>query len=220
MSLRDPPVEGVLFDCYGTLIDILTDERDIRTYRYLSWWLIYQGVRIAPQDLRDLYARRVREALDRTGGPHPEVRVEEVFAGICAEHAVWEIDTGRLGAEAARAFRAASIRRLGAIEASRRLFVHLSAKKTGVVSNGQRVFSEQEMRVLGLYDRPGFVIFSSDLGYQKPDPRIYAAALGRMKLPAQNVLFIGDNTKNDVDAPREFGMQALHVEEAWRRYGV
>ncbi len=74
------------------------------------------------------------------------------------------------------------------------------------------------MRAFGLYDRFDFVIFSSDLGYQKPDTRIYAAALGRMRLSAQEVLFIGDNPENDVAAPRKFGMQALHVEEAWRRY--
>ncbi len=220
MSRRDPPIKGVLFDCYGTLIDILTDERDIETYRCLSRWLIYQGVRIMPEDLQELYAGRVREAADRTGERHPEVRVEEVFAGICAEQAVWKIDAEQLGIEAARAFRAASLRRLGVIERSRRLLDIFSTQKTGVVSNGQRVFSEREMRALGLYGRLGFVIFSSDLGYQKPDPRIYAAALGRMGLSAPEVLFIGDNPENDVDAPRRLGMQALHVEEAWRRYGV
>ncbi|MDN7012588.1 HAD family hydrolase [Methanoculleus sp. FWC-SCC3] len=220
MSRRDPSIAGVLFDCYGTLIDVLTDEHDIETYRCLSRWLIYQGVRIAPGDLRDLYTCRVREGLEQTGEPHPEVRVEEVFAGICAEHAVWEIDTARLGAESARAFRAASLRRLGVIRKSKKLLDLFSATKTGVVSNGQRVFSEQEMRMLGLYGRLGFVIFSSDLGYQKPDARIYAAALGRMRLPTPEVLFIGDNAENDIDAPRKIGMQALHVEEAWRRYGV
>ncbi|MDD4566606.1 HAD family hydrolase [Methanoculleus chikugoensis] len=220
MSRRDPPVVGVLFDCYGTLVDILTDERDIETYRCLSQWLIYQGVRIAPEDLRNLYTCRVSEALELAGEPHPEVRVEEIFAGICAEHAAWEVDTDRLGVESARAFRAASLRRLGVIERSKRLLDLFSAKKTGVVSNGQRVFSEQEMRMLEFYDRLGFVIFSSDLGYQKPDPRIYAAALGRMRLSAPEVLFIGDNPGNDVDAPRRLGMQALHVEEAWVRYGV
>lgn len=220
MSRRDPPVAGVLFDCYGTLVDILTDERDIETYRYLSRWLIYQGVRIVPEVLRDLYAGRVREAADRTGERHPEVRVEEIFSGICAEHAVWKIDSEQLGIETARAFRAASLRRLGVIEKSRRLLDLFCTQKTGVVSNGQRVFSEREMRALGLYGRLGFVIFSSDLGYQKPDPRIYAAALGRMGLSAPDILFIGDNAENDVDAPRRFGMQALHVEEAWRRYGV
>ncbi len=220
MSRRDPPVAGVLFDCYGTLIDVLTDERDIETYRCLSRWLIYQGVRIAPEDLRDLYTCRVGEALEQTGEPYPEVRVEEIFAGICAEHAVWEIDAKRLGIESARAFRAASLRRLGVIKKSKRLLDLFSAKKIGVVSNGQRVFSEREMRMLGIYDRLGFVIFSSDLGFQKPDTRIYAAALGRMRLSALEVLFIGDNPENDVDAPRRLGMQALHVEEAWTPYGV
>jgi putative hydrolase of the HAD superfamily len=220
VSRGDPPVTGVLFDCYGTLIDVLTDEQDFETYRCLSRWLIYQGVRIMPEVLQDLYAARVREAADRTGERHPEVRVEEIFAGICAEHAVWEIDAEQLGIEAARAFRAASLRRLGVIEKSRRLLDLFSTKKTGVVSNGQRVFSEREMRALGLYGRLGFVIFSSDLGYKKPDPRIYATALQRMELSAPGVLFIGDNTENDVDAPQRLGMQALHVEEAWRRYGV
>lgn len=220
MSRRDPPVAGVLFDCYGTLIDVLTDEREIATYRSLSRWLLYQGVRIEPKDLRDLYTGRVGEALERTGERHPEVKVEEVFAGICAEYAVWESDTERLGVETARAFRAASLRRLGVIERSKRLLDIFSTKRTGVVSNGQRVFSEREMRVLGLYGRSGFVVFSSDLGYRKPDPRVYAAALERMGLSAPEVLFIGDNPENDVDAPRGLGMQALHVEEAWRRYGV
>ena len=219
MSRRRPRrVAGVLFDCYGTLIDVLTDEHDIRTYRCLSRWLLYQGVRIAPDSLRECYFRRVQDAADRTGERYPEVRVEEVFAGICAEHGIWEVDFGWLGAEAARAFRAASLRRLEVIRRSLRLLDLLGAtKKMGVVSNGQRVFSEQEMRVLNLYDRFEVVIFSSDLGYQKPDPRIYTAALGRMGLAPPNVLFIGDTFENDIFAPRHLGMQALHVEEAWRR---
>ncbi len=220
MSRRRPRVEGVLFDCYGTLIDILTDEHDIRTYRCLSRWLLYQGVRITPRNLRAGYLQRVQEAADRTGERYPEVRVERVFAGICAEHSAWEIDAGQLGVEAARAFRAASLRRLGVIEESRRLLDLFGTRKLGVVSNGQRVFSEQELRVLNLYNRFDFVIFSSDCGYQKPDPRIYTAALGRMKLLPGNVLFIGDNHENDVTIPRRLGMQALHVEEAWRRYGT
>ena len=220
MSCRRPGVEGVLFDCYGTLIDILTDEHDIRTYRCLSRWLLYQGVEIAPESLRECYLRRVQEAADRTGERYPEVRVEGVFAGICADHSVWEVDTERLGAEAARAFRAASLRRLGVIEKSRRLLDLFGTVKKGIVSNGQRVFSEQELRVLNLYNRFDFVIFSSDCGYQKPDPRLYAAALGRMNLLPENVLFIGDNRENDVTIPRRLSMQALHVEDAWRRYGA
>jgi len=220
VSVRDPPVAGVLFDCYGTLIDILTDERSIGTYRLLSRWLLYQGVRIAPDHLRELYRSRVDEALGRTGERYPEVRVEEVFAGICAEYSAWEIDAGWLGIEAARAFRAASLRRLCVLEGSLRLLDLFDTQKIGIVSNGQRVFSEQEVRILGLYERFDFIVFSSDLGFRKPDPRIYATALDRMDLAPQEVLFIGDNCENDVLAPQKLGMQALHVKEAWRRYGT
>jgi len=221
MSRRRPAeVAGVLFDCYGTLIDVLTDEHDIRTYRCLSRWLLYQGVEIAPESLRECYLRRVQEAANRTGERYPEVRVEEVFAGICAEHGMCEVDFGRLGAEAARTFRAASLRRLGVIGKSRRLLNLFGTKRLGVVSNGQRVFSEREMRVLNLYDLFEFVIFSSDLGYQKPDLRVYAAALYRIGHRTPDVLFIGDIYEDDVFAPRRLGMQALHVEEAWRRYGT
>ncbi len=220
MSSCSPPVAGVLFDCYGTLIDILTDEQGIGTYRRLSRWLLYQGVRIAPDRLRTLYVSRVKEAMHRAGERYPEVRVEEVFAGICAEHRVWEGDTERLGIETARAFRAASLRHLRVIEKSRRLLDNVCGKKIGIVSNGQRVFSEQEIRMLGLYGRFDLVIFSSDLGCKKPDPRIYVVALERMDLAPQDVLFVGDNYENDVLAPRRLGMQALQVEEAWQRYGA
>ena len=153
-------------------------------------------------------------------GRYPEIR-SKVFADICAESSIWEIDPDRLGAETARAFRAASLRRLGVIEKSRRLLDLFGAtKRLGVVSNGQRVFSELEMRALGLYDLFEFVIFSSDFGYKKPDPRIYAAALERMGLRPLEVLFIGDTGRDDIFAPRRIGMQALHVSEAWRRYGA
>ncbi len=220
MSCHAPVVAGVLFDCYGTLIDILTDERDIETSRRLSRWLMYQGVCIAPEHLRASYFQQVQEAIDRTGERYPEVRVEEIFADICAEHSIRDIDSTQLGAETARAFRAASLRRLGVIEASWNLLEVFSTKKLGVVSNGQRVFSEQELRAFGLYDRFDAVIFSSDLGYQKPDPRIYAVALEQMGILADNTLFIGDNYENDVTAPRRLGMRALHVEEAWRIYDL
>ncbi|NLZ29492.1 MAG: HAD family hydrolase, partial [Methanomicrobiales archaeon] len=195
--------------------------RDIRTHQYLSRWLLYQGVDITPESLRERYFKRAQEAADQTGECYPEIRVEEIFADICAESSIWKIDPDRLGVETARAFRAASIRRLGAIDKSRGLLDLFGAtKKLGVVSNGQRVFSECELRALGLYDPFEFVIFSSDLGYKKPDPRIYAVALERMELHPPDVLFIGDTSRDDILAPRRIGMQALHVSEAWRRYGA
>ncbi|MCK9565171.1 MAG: HAD-IA family hydrolase [Methanothrix sp.] len=67
------------------------------------------------------------------------------------------------------------IRRLKAFPQSFRLLEKLKSYLLGIVSNGQRVFSELEMRQLGRYGYFRFVIFSSDLGYKIPDSRIFLA---------------------------------------------
>jgi putative hydrolase of the HAD superfamily len=213
-------VKGVLFDCYDTLISIKTDEHDIQTYRFLSNWLIYQGVRITPERLRDRYFQRVQEEMERSWERYPDVRVEEIFAGICSEHKQWDIDARNVGRALARAFRAASLRRINAIGKSQKLLAILHDKRMGVVSNGQRVFSEIEVRTLGFSDHFDFILFSSDVGCKKPNPRIYMIALDRLNLDPEEVLFVGDSYENDLVGPLKIGMQALFIDEAWRHYGV
>jgi putative hydrolase of the HAD superfamily len=213
-------VKGVLFDCYDTLINIRTDERDIQTYRFLSNWLIYQGVRITPERLRDTYKERVREEMEKHWERYPDVRVEEIFAGICADYMVMKASPKQLGARVAQAFRAASLRELHAYEKSHKLLDIFHDKRKGVVSNGQRIFSEREMRMLGFYDRFDFVLFSSDIMCKKPNPRIYMTALDHLKMEPEDVLFIGDSYENDIIPPLKIGMQALFVDEAWRYFGT
>jgi putative hydrolase of the HAD superfamily len=89
------------------------------------------------------------------------------------EHAIWKIDIKKLGEEASKTFRAASMRKLNPFPQSIRLIEQNINLPKCIVSNGQRVFSELELRFLGLHDYFEFVIFSSDVGYQKPDLRIF-----------------------------------------------
>lgn len=53
------------------------------------------------------------------------------------------------------------------------------------------------------------LLFSSELGYAKPAPEIYAEALAALDVSAAEVVFIDDNPEN-VAAARECGMQAIH----------
>ena len=54
-----------------------------------------------------------------------------------------------------------------------------------------------------------FVINSAELGYKKPHPGIYAHALAQAGADATDVVFIGDNLRNDVLVPSALGMHAL-----------
>lgn len=55
------------------------------------------------------------------------------------------------------------------------------------------------------------VVVSGDLGYCKPHPVAFAAALAETGLPAQAVLHVGDNWLADVQGAKRVGMQAAQV---------
>lgn len=209
-------IEGVLFDCYNTLIDIRTDESAMDTWGTVSGWLAYQGVSIDPEALKYEYRRLCRKRIEKAGEEHPEIKIEKVFRDICYQYRIWKIDEKKLGRRAARTFRAASIRRKQVFPESLRLLDHLGDMPKGIVSNAQRVFSEQELRHLGLYHHFDTVVFSSDHGYKKPDERLFRKALEPMGLRPGEVLFIGDSYENDILAPRRIGMRSMFIHEAWK----
>jgi putative hydrolase of the HAD superfamily len=197
-------------------VDIQTDESDFYTYDTVSKWLQYQGVRINPDTLKSEYRARAKEEVESSGEEHAEIKIEEIFSGICSDNSIWDIDKHKLGIETSRVFRSASLRRIGVFPQSRMLIEGSPHLKRCILSNGQRVFSELELRFLGLYDLFDPIIFSSDVRYKKPNPKIYRLALDRMQLKPKEVLFIGDTPENDIIAPQEIGMQAIHIEEAWK----
>ncbi|WP_292463589.1 HAD family hydrolase [Methanolobus sp.] len=209
-------VKGLIFDCYHTLVDIQTDESDFYTYDTVSKWLQYQGVRIDPDTLKNEYRSKTKEEVESSGEEYAEIRIEEIFSKICEENAIWDIDEKTLGIETSRVFRSASLRRIGVFPQSFRLIEGSSHLERCILSNGQRIFSELELRFLGLYELFDHVIFSSDVRYKKPNPKLYRFALERMQLKPEEVLFIGDTPENDIIAPQEIGMQAIHIHEAWK----
>jgi putative hydrolase of the HAD superfamily len=153
---------------------------------------------------------------------YPEVRVEEIFAEICLENAIWKIEEKSLGIETSRVFRAASIRKLRPFPQSIKLIEHCINIPKCIISNGQRVFSELELRFLGLYDYFDFVIFSSDVGYKKPDLRLFMTALKKMELELapKCVMSLGDSYENEILPARKLGMQAMTIQEAWKHFGI
>lgn len=213
-------VKGVMFDCYKTLIDIKTDEKDLKTYEPVSKWLMYHGVNISSQNLLNEYRWRCKEELERRGEWHCEIKVEDIFSKICRQHAQWPINDITVGIEAARLFRSSSVRRLRPFPQSLKLLEKLKGYPLGVVSNGQRVFSDQELRQLGLLGFFKFVIFSSDFGFKKPDSRIFKAGADNLGLPNHEILYIGDSWDNDIHPSRGIGMKAMHIEEAWKHFEV
>lgn len=94
----------------------------------------------------------------------------------------------------------------GTLEALDRL---LAARiRLGVVSNSDGR-AEEGLRAAGVLDRVEFVIDSQLVGFEKPDPRIFAAALDRMGIDADYALYVGDLYEVDVVGARSAGMDVI-----------
>lgn len=53
------------------------------------------------------------------------------------------------------------------------------------------------------------VLFSSEIGWRKPDPRIFSELLTRLGLPPSSVWFVGDEWEADIEGARGVGMRAI-----------
>jgi HAD superfamily hydrolase (TIGR01549 family) len=81
----------------------------------------------------------------------------------------------------------------------------------GVVSNSDGRIAEL-MSSSGIAPFLSFIIDSSIVGIEKPDPRIFRMALDRFALPPGQVVFVGDIYEVDVMGSRAVGMQSVLID--------
>ena len=99
----------------------------------------------------------------------------------------------------------------GAVEALR--FCRESGYVMGIVSN--TVLPEwiivEDLERRGIAPFFDFMIFSSKHGRRKPHPDIFAHALDRAGVPAENVVFVGDRLDADIVGASRTGMHTIWI---------
>jgi putative hydrolase of the HAD superfamily len=136
---------------------------------------------------------------------------DQVLIGRVPESAWWDVVAGRLGAGPDLL---AGIRRDLATRgpADDALLAYLGGltgrAKVGLVSNAWPHLRAR-LAETGLADAADDVVLSSEVGYAKPDPRIFALALRRLGAGPADALFI-DDTAGHVAAAETLGL-AGHV---------
>lgn len=91
-----------------------------------------------------------------------------------------------------------------------------------VLSNGQEAFQMEKFRAsrcTAFFSRD-CLLFSGTLGIAKPDPRAFAALLERLALPANEVLFVGDDPERDIAGAKAAGLKTCRLWRPDRADGV
>lgn len=79
--------------------------------------------------------------------------------------------------------------------------------KTGILSNYTTDLT-QRLKNDGLYDLLDTVVVSSEIGYQKPDPRAFAILFERLQVLPQETIFIDDTSKS-LETAKEVGYHPI-----------
>ena len=213
--------EAVLFDLYGTLVDIWTDEEDPALWRKMAAYYSRWGRPCAPAALRQAYrtlcARREaalnRElALDHKEGPG-EIDVIPVFRTLAARQGGF---LPKAEAEALAAwFRGLSLKRLllypGAAEVLKGL--RARGKRVILLSNAQAAFTRPELKRLCIDRLFVRVYLSSDAGVRKPSPAFFRLA-ERDGIDLRRSLMVGNDPECDCRGAARVGMDSLYIHTA------
>ena len=89
--------------------------------------------------------------------------------------------------------------------------------KLGVISNfDTRIYSVMDsLGILQFFDA---VTTSSETGYCKPDPEIFEAAVRALNVAPSEVVIVGDNRRDDVEAGQRAGLHVVLIDRSGR-YG-
>ncbi len=80
--------------------------------------------------------------------------------------------------------------------------------RLGILSNNCREWMEYWKQKYSLHKTFDPIISSYDVGYRKPDRRIYDAAIKTLGVRPERILFLDDQSRN-VEAAKSSGMQAV-----------
>lgn len=203
-----------LFDLYGTLADIHTDEGSPALWLRMSALLGMEGAVWTPEALekkyRDGIARMEAEAR-KVRGCGAEIDVAPLFRSFYTDAGVEasEADAARL----AREFRVLSLCKLRLFPGAAALLKALRENgcRVFLLSNAQALFTRPELRLLGLDTLFDDILLSSEAGLKKPDAGFYGQMLTKNGLDPAETVMVGNDDQADCHGAAAVGLDSLYL---------
>ena len=204
----------LIFDLYGTLVDIHTEEDDT-VWEKTALYFGYYGAHYTGSELKEAFGAAMAARKAKAGQTYecfPDLPMEPVFAQLFRDKGVEE-NADALGLNAAQMFRISSTDYIRLYPHVTDALVALREKgyKLWLLSNAQRVFTAFELNHLGLAPYFDGIYISSDYGCRKPDIRFFNALIQEQKLDIGNCLMIGNDLDTDIAGAKNAGLDTLYM---------
>lgn len=194
-------MDSIMFDLYGTLIDINTDESPdlfwesfaLATAKYKAYDYL---------ELKKEYLS-ICEVLQKE---KEEIEILDVFEKL--------FTVSREAAnEIAQLFRKISTKYIKTYRGVYKLLTTLKSNghKIYLLSNAQNAFTIPEMEELDLIKYFDGIAISSNYGVKKPNKDFYLRAMKDFNLEAKNTWMIGNDYECDIKPAQELGLKTIFI---------
>ncbi len=204
----------VIFDLYGTLIDIHTDEHDIQLWVNMAQLLSSYGVTYQPQELEQTFFCLCDQQLQANSvhTNNAEIDVVKVWQTIlkASKHKVNKSDATLL----ARTMRSMSIQHMQLYSGVLPLLTKLKKAKVHMhlLSNGQRPYVATELRLMGIARFFNEKIISSDHGIAKPNATLLDIITNKHNIALQDIVMIGNDLTSDITFANNAGIDSIYLD--------
>jgi putative hydrolase of the HAD superfamily len=81
-----------------------------------------------------------------------------------------------------------------------------------LLTNGSAALQRNKINRFGLSDMFDLILIEGEVGYGKPDPRVYTRALDTFRIAPIDTWMVGDNLEWDVAQPQRLGIYGIWVD--------
>ena len=212
-----------VFDLYGTLVDINTDEGIEDLWKKMSLFYGYNGAAYTPKELREAYIEEVKadeskmkkdievELPRYAHEAYPDIQLEYVFQKLFKRKGV-DVSV-EFASITGQFFRIESTRYIKLYDGVFELLnaIRDAGGKIWLLSNAQRIFTEYELKYLGIYDIFDGILISSDEGTRKPDLRFFKILNERFGIDLESAIMIGNDARTDIGGAIKAGMDTFFI---------
>lgn len=215
-------IQNYIFDLYGTLVDIHTDQNKREVWNTASLCYLKAGAFWQPQKMKQAFYRICHEEEQKMITPEiqfPEIDLANVFRRLYEEAPLrlprrknpsadeqWIAETAAL-------FRKVSREKLYPYRNTVSVLKQLKKEGKGVwlLSNAQTLFTVEELKMCGLYNLFDGIYISSEQGIRKPQKQFMERMLKEYDIEKDTALMIGNDIRADIAIACACGVRSVFL---------
>ena len=199
--------KNYIFDLYGTLVDIHTDEGDLKLWKKMAAFYKKFGAVYTPAKMRKTYQLLVEEAQKEVD----EILIEPVLNKMFMMQGVMVEEKTII--EACHLFRETSTEYIRLYPWTIPMLENLKreGRKIVLLSNAQRVFTAPELQKLDIEKYFDRIFISSDKGVKKPNTEFFYIMLTECGFDAKDCLMVGNDETCDMGGAHKAGLDGFYI---------